>query len=218
MLNEAGAAITANAPASIQRYIPAMGYHYFTTAVNGATLAQINNTVPLVNLYGQYFDPINYVPANSLSNIWKMDETHSNPNNPTDQAAWKAPTGLEMMQNMRGYALIFPYAGANLQLSGTENNLNNGNISYNLTHGGNGFNFIGNPYPSPMDWNAVANSLPKQVGNTIFFFYPTSYYYGTWGYYNPDSRRLRYLSLKSVYTFYAGILCSHRFCPDSYFH
>ncbi|MFY7664681.1 leucine-rich repeat protein [Flavobacterium sp.] len=43
---------------------------------------------------------------------------------------------------------------------------NNGNYSLTLTHDGNGYNFIGNPYPSPID----ANELLQNVTGTVYFW------------------------------------------------
>ena len=166
---------------TIEKYISNAGFHYISNPINGATINQINKVIPLVNLYGQY-----YSEKSAYSNIWKLDETHSNPKNSTDLAAWLAPSGLnEVMQNARGYALVVPKSNTMLKISGPANTQNNGDISYNLTNKGNGFNFIGNPYPSPIDWDCASANLSEHISGTIIFFYPNSLYYGAWGYYNP---------------------------------
>ena len=168
---------------TIERYISDAGYHYISNAVNGATLKQINKVVPLVNLHGQHYNPNNP----NYANIWKLDETRSDPNNSTDMDAWLAPSSVnEVMQNMRGYALVVPNDNTTLKISGLSNTLNNGNISINLTDGGNGFNFIGNPYASPVDWKNIYGNLSGNINGTIIFYNSSSQYYGAWGYYNPE--------------------------------
>ena len=187
LLNECGSVIPPNINITVERYLAKFGYHYFSSPISGATLNEINKTVPLVNLNGQYFDPLHPPTAAKFPNIWVMDETHSNPNDATDQAAWKAPSGLnEVMPNMRGYSVIVPKNATTLRINGKANALNCGEISYNLTKGGNGFNFIGNPYTSPIDWSAVRSHLPSDMNKMIVVFSATSYYYGTWGYYDPE--------------------------------
>ena len=49
--------------------------------------------------------------------------------------------------------------------------LNTGNISTGLTKGGDGWNFVGNPYPSAVDWDAQQDGQ----GQTLL---PDSY--GVW--------------------------------------
>ncbi|OYQ44331.1 leucine-rich repeat protein [Flavobacterium aurantiibacter] len=55
---------------------------------------------------------------------------------------------------------------------------NNGNYSLTLTHVGNGYNFIGNPYPSPID----ANELLQNVTGTVYFWTHTLQGVGTLNY------------------------------------
>jgi hypothetical protein len=86
-----------------------------------------------------------------------------------------------------GYALIFPINNITLDITGSAANLNNGNINYNITKQGNNFNFIGNPYPSPIDWDQIYASNNSKVGPYIYFFKPTSLYFGAWGTYSAIS-------------------------------
>ncbi|MBP7497606.1 MAG: T9SS type A sorting domain-containing protein [Bacteroidales bacterium] len=178
---------------TIERYINGVsGYHYISNSVKDATLEQIDDDVALRNLGFGYYDPANPPYANQMPNIWKMDETHSTPN-PAAQGAWLAPNSIdETMTNGRGYALV-ANSSTVIDISGAE--FNTGDINFNITRtamgggaegtGGNGWHIIGNPYPSPLDWNAVCNDLPAGVSHTATFFYTTSIYYGAFGYYHP---------------------------------
>ena len=53
----------------------------------------------------------------------------------------------------------------------------------------NGWHLVGNPYPSPVDWDAVASDPANQitsVSSTISYFQPTSRWYGNYGNYQPQ--------------------------------
>jgi hypothetical protein len=180
---------------TMQKYINGVtGYHYVASPVSGAKLEQINNTYTLVNLGFGYYNPANPPKAKSMPNIWKLDETHSTPD-PSALDAWLAPGSInESMDAMRGYALNIT-SGLTLNFSGNGAALNNGDKSFNITRttvgggatglGGNGWNLIGNPYPSPINWDLVVEDLPAGVSHTAAFFYPTTQYYGGFGYYHP---------------------------------
>ncbi|WP_338760914.1 T9SS type A sorting domain-containing protein [Bernardetia sp. ABR2-2B] len=77
-----------------------------------------------------------------------------------------------------------------LKFNGT---LNNGTQTLTITNSGgaeimalnqDGFNLVGNPFPSPLDWEKViSNSGNSNVSNTIYYDIPTSQYEGTFAYY-----------------------------------
>ncbi|WP_338814034.1 T9SS type A sorting domain-containing protein [Bernardetia sp. Wsw4-3y2] len=69
-------------------------------------------------------------------------------------------------------------------------NLNNGIYTINLTNSGGslpqqGYNLVGNPYPSPLDWEKIIadNTGNNNLANTIYLDIPTSQYNGTFAYY-----------------------------------
>jgi hypothetical protein len=179
----------------VQRYIPGIsGYHYISTPVSNATLSQINTVCPLVNLGFGYYDPAHPPKAKSMPNIWKMDETHSTPD-PASREAWLAPSSLsETIEIMRGYTLIID-AGLTLNFTGSGTDLTDGDQTFFMTKtdapfgaygtGGNGWSLVGNPYPSPIDWDLVANDLPPQVSQSVAFFKATTKYTGGFAYYHP---------------------------------
>ncbi len=187
--------ISISGTAAIQRYINGVqGYHYISSPLNNVTFSKIHNQIPLQNLGVGYYDPTNSYLSTHMPNIWELDETHSTPD-PASMLAWLAPGSLsDFMKNMKGYVLN-TNSGVTLTLDGDGSTLNTGDKSFLLTKtvvgggakgdGGNGWHVIGNPYPSPLDWNAIAPNLPAGVSHTICFFNPTSQYYGGFGYYHP---------------------------------
>ena len=175
----------------VERYTTGLGYHYITSPLSNATVNQLqNNTTPtpitLKNLDGSHYNPANPPTAANLPNLWKLDEPASHAGNDQDMAAWLAATTGETMHPTVGYALIVPYSGAILKFTGSASYLNCGDVPAHLTKTSttNGFNFIGNPYPSPIDWEKVYSDYAlSPISTTIYFFHPTSLYYGAWGTY-----------------------------------
>ena len=110
--------------------------------------------------------------ASSTTNMEKYFEyiEAGNNNDLTGQPAgssayWKGYTpGATFMDAGKGYIALPTNPLASIQFSGT---LNKGNVSIPLTKSGNGFNLIGNPYPSHLTWTqAFVNSITAPVGGT----------------------------------------------------
>lgn len=79
----------------------------------------------------------------------------------------------------RGYALWTVDSAPTTELfAGTTYT---GNQSYNFTQSGQGFNLVGNPYPSVLDWDAV--TIPAQLSGAIWLFDPTVGANGDYKYY-----------------------------------
>lgn len=83
---------------------------------------------------------------------------------------WIVPTDIPL-EVMLGYAAWV--SGEPLTVS-FEGKLNTGNHSINVTRNNSldnpGWNLVGNPYPSALDWNAVAGWNKTNVNNTIYFY------------------------------------------------
>src|SRR5690606_17608689 len=102
-----------------------------------------------------------------------------------DATGWEAITNISAPINvLEGYALNFGGSAApkTVSLNGVVNNgsytrlIENNNREFTR-----GFHLIGNPYPSPIDWNASEGWTKLNVENGIYFFTAgTTQYTGTY--------------------------------------
>jgi hypothetical protein len=138
----------------MQRYLPTgFGYKYFSSPFTRDTVNDFSSEINL---------------AASFPDVYSFNESLSS-------AGWvnyTNPSGL--LTPLSGYAVNFGSSSAPLtvSLTGVVNNhtisspiLYNHNQTYTL-----GFNLVGNPYPSPVDWNAVGGWTKTNVDNAIYFF------------------------------------------------
>lgn len=153
MLQDQG---TVNGDIRFVRKIPnKTGYHYLSSPVSSATLADINDDFTLLSLGGD-------LTSNPFPNIYTYDETNPSTHN-TD--GWTVPGGLDHpMQPGHGFAT---YISANTEIDIT-GQPNNGPIDIPLsyTYSGedpadhpmcppDGWNLVGNPYPSAVNWDLI---------------------------------------------------------------
>jgi autotransporter-associated beta strand protein len=145
-------AVTGNV--TMERYIPsAFGYKYlsspFTSASLSATLSG-NATIPTFYAYNEDNSTIILGVTTYIS-------------------GW-ATTGVTGLSPMTGYAANFG-DGGNQQTFSMTGSVNDGSMSATLYNHNRtytqGFNLVGNPYPSPINWN-LANRT--NVDNAIWFF------------------------------------------------
>lgn len=186
---EAGTAMVVNSggevlgAATMQRYITPkktnQGYRHFSSPVTNSIVADLAtpNFTPLVNPYWNVL-PTPYVKVDEFPTVQKYDESRLSSDYNYFNAGWKSPeTLLDPLLPGHGYAVNLPVS-ALVDFVGT---LNNGDISVPLTRGpvsGSGWNFLGNPYPAPIDWDYV--KLPEGVNNAVYVFQPTGKYAGTY--------------------------------------
>jgi hypothetical protein len=139
---------------TMQRYLPTgFGYKYFSSPFIADTVNDFSSEINL---------------ATSFPDVYSFNENLSS-------AGWvnyTNPSGL--LTPLAGYAVNFGSSSAPLtvSLTGVVNNhtissptLYNHNQTYTL-----GFNLVGNPYPSPIDWNALGGWTKTNVDNAIYFF------------------------------------------------
>ena len=146
---------------TMQRYLdPAYGYKYFSS--------------PFSETKAGDFTDIDFTA--DFPNFYRYDENRSLVlgENRNDATGWEAITDpISTLNNMEGYALNF---GANnnptlVELTGVVNNgsytrvLENNNREYTR-----GFHLIGNPYPSPIDWNSNEGWDKTNIEDGIYFF------------------------------------------------
>ncbi len=138
---------------TMQRYIDtAYGYTYLSSPFQYATVSELSDELDL----GASFPP-----------LYRYDETVSS-------TGWYFyTTATDTLQPMHGYAAHFGNSGGELtaDISGVANN---GTISQNLYNHNQtytqGFNLVGNPYPSPIDWDAGSGWTRTNIDDAVYYF------------------------------------------------
>lgn len=153
---------------TMQRYLPSgYGYKYFSSPFNAATVNEFTNEL----ITGLYRYDENRLVSGIPATGWVNYKIVANVLNP-----------------LAGYAVNFgSSAVANtVDVTGV---VNNGSVSVTLYNHNQiytkGFNLIGNPYPSPIDWNAGAGWTKTNIDNALYYFRAstTDQYGGTYSTY-----------------------------------
>ncbi len=167
---------------TVERKIgPMSGYHYLSSPVSGAF---VNNTTSgwrddfTINAA---IDNFVYVPGmspvNNFPTVWEYDETVVNAN---ASYGFVGATGTtDPITPLKGFACVVP-GNTLVDVFGP---VNNGNIPYSVTKTDDGFNLLGNPYPSPISWNALRLSNPN-LSASYMAFVTTGAYAGNYGTYD----------------------------------
>lgn len=155
---------------TLQRYLPSgYGYKYFSSPFEATTVSQFASYVDLTASFPTFY---RYDENRDTTSGWV---------NYTNSAGLLSPG--------YGYAANFgdlPPA-VTVELTGVVNNstmgpetIYNHNNTYTL-----GFNLIGNPYPSPIDWDAIAGWTRTNIDNAVYYFNAgsTDQYTGTYSTY-----------------------------------
>ena len=153
---------------TMQRYLPVgFGYKYFSSSFQGAT----------VNEFGDDMDL-----AASFPTFYEYDESRTS-------AGWVSYTNpASVLSPLHGYAVNFgsSVAAKTVDVTGV---VNNGALSRTLNNNNNlytqGFNLTGNPYPSPINWDAIAGWTKTNIDNALYYFKASGAdeYSGTYGTY-----------------------------------
>lgn len=117
-------------------------------------------------------------PVNgAVSEMFLSDylQNHTEPTN-----GWSDIAPVDVPLNiMQGYALWSIEAAPSTEVF--SGNTNSGSLSKNFTRNGAGWNLVGNPYPSTLDWDAV--TIPAELNGAIWLFDPTIGSLGDYRYY-----------------------------------
>ena len=144
---------------TMQRYLPSgFGYKYFSSPFLAATV-------------NEFADDINL--AASFPTLYRYDENHLSPTL-TDISGWTVYTATTGVLNpLEGYAVNFgsalPSTTADITGMVTNGLVNLNLMNHNRTYT-KGFSLVGNPYPSPIDWDAASGWTKTNVDNAIWFF------------------------------------------------
>lgn len=154
---------------TIQKYLNnIMGYHFICSPFSNVTINELGDDFPL-NLNTVY------------PNIYYYDETDTSSNS---DDGWLAPINTNHQMGIgEGYSCWFnAISGTTLDMTG---NINSGPMTISLTHTPNstidtsscppeGWNLIGNPYPSPLNFDLLLLSAPIEVEKALYLWNPTT--------------------------------------------
>jgi hypothetical protein len=143
---------------TMQRYLASgFGYKYFSSPFKDAIVGQFSSYVDLAASFPTFFR----YDENRLSSGWV---NYSNPSGSlvplTGYAANFGTTSSPVIVNIQGLV-----NNKTLNLL----SLTNSNKPYTL-----GFNLVGNPYPSPIDWDAATGWTKTNIDNAVYFFNASS--------------------------------------------
>ncbi|SFW25178.1 T9SS type A sorting domain-containing protein [Chitinophaga sancti] len=153
----------------MQRYLPSgFGYKYISSPFLSATVAQMATAINLTATFPTFYS---YVENRSYSG-WTTYTTVTNPLVPMVGYAANFGSGTA--------ATIFSLTGVVNNGTITSPTFTNNNQPYTL-----GFNLAGNPYPSPVDWNASGGWTKTNIDDAIYYFNTgtTNQYTGTYSSY-----------------------------------
>lgn len=160
------------------------GYRDISAPVS-ATVAELADDI---SIFGQ--DGVNCWYAYSpYPNVQVYDEAaNNNLSTPSGNyyTGWISKTGTTNVMNAAQGFAVRTYAGApyTLDFTGTPNNSTLGigiTKTTSATPSEDGWNFTGNPYPSPISWTALKAANPGEVAAAYYVFNTTGEYTGNWG-------------------------------------
>jgi hypothetical protein len=136
-------------------------WHYISSPLNGKTVADWNTIVP--------------VKFGANANLYFYDETNTSSN---QAIGWSAiGSTATPINSMKGYSLYFPRGiyKTNFSITGGYTHTQTyTNAALSNTASGvpssDGWNLVGNPYPSEIDWDAVSGWTKIGLDNSIYFF------------------------------------------------
>src|SRR5690554_5344827 len=142
----------------VQRYLPrAFGYHYLSAPVKGLSVGDFASYVNL---------------SSPFPSVYRYQEQNRDASG-RDISGWLRYTDPPLpLVPMRGYAFNFgtSTAAVTLEVGGE---VHQGDYLLELdNHGGTytqGFHLVGNPYPSPIDWEAPG-WIKRNIDRGIYFF------------------------------------------------
>jgi len=155
---------------TMQGYLPvAYGYHYVSSPFTNATVGQFASQLNLAASFPNFYSYLENTA--STSSGWAKDVTSAN-----------------TLVAMNGYAANFGTATTpqTIFMTGTVSNSTQSLTLYNHNQiYTQGFNLVGNPYPSPIDWKSSTGWTKTNVDDALYFFNngSTNQYTGTYSTY-----------------------------------
>lgn len=177
-----GASVTGNV--TVQRYMAIEGanngriYRYISSPVQTPAVSQIQSEIPIT---GTFTGASSCTGCGTNQSMFAYDESIITGDLNDGYINFPAASNTETLTTGRGYAIfvrgnITPISSAGSALWDVRAPINSGNISFNshvsFTSSGNiandGWNLVGNPYPSTIDWDAASGWTRTGINNAIY--------------------------------------------------
>ncbi|MDW8331897.1 MAG: T9SS type A sorting domain-containing protein, partial [Cyclobacteriaceae bacterium] len=182
-----GAAVTGNV--TVQRYMTIEGpsgsnnriYRYISSPVQNATVADIQNEIPVT---GSFTGSSTCTGCLTNPSMFTYNETVTTGGIDNGYEAFPVSSNTEQLVPGRGYAIfvrgnINPIQSAGSALFDVRGPINSGTVSLGNPTGltftssgvlaNDGWNLVGNPFPSTIDWNAATGwTRPAALDATIY--------------------------------------------------
>jgi GH35 family endo-1,4-beta-xylanase len=178
--------------ATVQRYIdpttnPGNGYRHYASPVAATTVADLTTSgfTPVVNpAYNTATNPYLVTPFPTVFSYNNARLTSASALSSNFDFGWESPAALtDVLTPGLGYSVNIP-GTQTVDFVGT---LNNGTINRaNLGRGPQadaGWQLLGNPYPAPLNWDAVTST---GLDAAVYVFRSTGPYAGTYASYVPN--------------------------------
>jgi hypothetical protein len=132
---------------TVTRTVSSIRTHYFSVPLDGATVADLTDDIEVFNT------------VNGVSRLFQYSE-------PTN--AWtRITSGTAPLIKGIGYSLYFTRTTV-LDITGTYDHSYVHNVTF--TNTANGWKFVGNPYPSTIDWDAVSGWTKTNLNNAVNYW------------------------------------------------
>ncbi|HNW97794.1 MAG TPA: T9SS type A sorting domain-containing protein [Bacteroidales bacterium] len=152
----------------MQRYLASgFGYKYLSSPFQSATVNELSDDIDL---------------GVSFATLYRYDESQIN-------SGWISYINTSGILNpMEGYSVNFGAVSSPVTFD-IKGEVNNGDLQTTLYNNNKtytkGFNLVGNPYPSPIDWDASSGWTKTNIDDALYFFNAgtTNQYKGTYSTY-----------------------------------
>ncbi len=162
---------------TVQRYMSIEGpsggriYRYISSPVQNATVADVQNEIPIT---GTFTGSSTCPGCTTTSSMFVYDETVTTSGINGGHIQFPTSSNTETFQPGRGYSIFVRGNILSSALWDVRGPINSGtiNLPVSYTSSGtvtdDGWNLVGNPYPSTIDWNAASGWDKSNIDGTIY--------------------------------------------------
>lgn len=166
---------------TVQRYMSLEGpnsriYRYISSPIQNATVADIQNEIPVT---GAFTGSSICTGCTSSPSMFRYNESVITGGIDDGYVAFPVASNAETLTPGRGYAIfvrgnIEPFLSAGSALWNVRGPVNRDNVNYGVTFtssgipANDGWNLVGNPYPSTIDWDAASGWTRTNISGTIY--------------------------------------------------